>query len=177
MQHLDYELKRSDRKTLSIKISTEGKITVYAPKKSSQNVIDAFVKSNIEWIRNALIKTEKRRRIAEKYAIAEEDIPKYKNAARAYLTQRTAYWSKIAGLEPSYVHITSAEKRYGSCNSKKGICFSYRLMAYPEDVIDYVIIHELVHIKHMNHSAAFYSLIENYMPDYREKQKILKHKE
>lgn len=172
-----YELKRSKRKTISIKVSLDGTITVYAPLKTSGKTIDAFVEKNSEWIENALQKVRTRREIADRYAIEEKDIPAFKKSAKLYLPDRTFYWAKIMGLEPSYVHITSAEKRYGSCNSNKGICYSYRLMAYPADVIDYVIIHELAHIKHMNHSAAFYALIEKYMPDYREKQNILQHKE
>ena len=172
-----YDLKRSARKTMSVKVDIDGRITVYAPLKTDQKIIDTFVSVNSQWIENALKKAETRRRNADKYAIEEKDIPAFRKSAELYLPDRTYYWSKIMGLEPSYVHITSAEKRYGSCNSKKGICFSYRLMAYPEDVIDYVIVHELAHIKHMNHSAAFYALIEKYMPDYREKQKILQHKE
>lgn len=172
-----YELKRSKRKTISIKVSLDEKITVYAPLKTDAYFIDTFVKNNSGWIDKALKKAEVRRTNAEKYAIAEKDIPAFKKSAKLYLPDRTHYWAEIMGLEPAYVHITSAEKRYGSCNSKKGICYSYKLMAYPDDVIDYVIIHELAHIKHMNHSQKFYSLIERYMPDYLEKQNILQHKE
>ena len=172
-----YELKRSKRKTISIKVSLDGTITVSAPLKTSKKIIDSFVENNSEWIEKALRKAAIRSTNADRYKIEEKDIPAFRKSAKLYLPDRTYYWAAIMGLEPSYVHITSAEKRYGSCNSKKGICYSYRLMAYPDDVIDYVIIHELAHIKHMNHSAEFYSLIEKYMPDYREKQNILQHKE
>ncbi|MEG1614194.1 MAG: M48 family metallopeptidase, partial [Oscillospiraceae bacterium] len=75
---------------------------------------------------------------------------------------------------PTAVKITSAEKRFGSCSGKNSLCFSYRLMQYPQDAIDYVIVHELAHIKHKNHSKNFYELIEQYMPDYKERNAILK---
>ena len=78
------------------------------------------------------------------------------------------------GLKPSSVKITSAEKRFGSCSSKNGLCFSWRLLAYPTAAVEYVVVHELAHIKHHNHSPAFYALIEKYMPDYKERQKLLK---
>ncbi len=172
-----YELKKSNRKTLSIKVSADGKITVYAPLKTSQAFIDKFVTNNSQWIENALKKAQMRSANAQKYSIPEDRISEFRKLAKQYLPQRTAYWAQKMGLEYSYVHITSAEKRFGSCNAKKGICFSLRLMAYPADVIDYVIIHELAHLKHMNHSSQFYSLIEQYMPDYKEKVKILQHKE
>ena len=70
--------------------------------------------------------------------------------------------------------ITSARKRFGSCSGKNSLCFSYWLMLYPQEAVDYVIVHELAHIVHKNHSAAFYRLIGQYLPDYRERIKMLK---
>ena len=81
------------------------------------------------------------------------------------------------GLKPTSVKITSAKGRFGSCSAKNGLCFSWRLMAYPERAVRYVVVHELAHIAHHNHSPAFYALVEKYMPDYKERQKLLKEKE
>ncbi|MBR3868124.1 MAG: M48 family metallopeptidase [Clostridia bacterium] len=173
---MNYELIRSDRKTLSLEITKESKIIIRAPKKCTQKTIEDFIRKNTDWINRTLRKTEERRRIAEKYKIADADRAEYINKAKSYLPERLKYWSNLTGLVPSYVRITSAEKRYGSCNSKNGICFSYRIIAYPEKAIDYVILHELVHIKHKNHSKDFYKLIEKYMPDYKQQEKILRHK-
>ncbi len=174
---MDYELKRSNRKTMSIKITPDGKIIVSVPNATTRQRADEFVCVNKKWIDSALKKTALRKQNADRYKISAEDIPVYIQKAQEYLPARTKYWAEIMDLQPSYVHITKAEKRYGSCNAKKGICFSYRVMAYPPEVIDYVIIHELAHIKHLDHSAAFYKLVEKYMPDYRKKQNILQHKE
>lgn len=173
---MNYEIIRSDRKTLSLEITRESKIIIRAPKRCTQKTIDEFIKKNSDWIERTLKKTEERRKNAEKYAIADADKAEYIKKAKSYLPERVKYWSTLTGLVPSYVHITSAEKRYGSCNSKNGICFSFRIMAYPKEAIDYVIIHELAHIKHKNHSKDFYKLIEKYMPDYKQQEKILKHK-
>lgn len=173
---MEYELKRSNRKTIAIEVSIDGNVTVRAPLKCSQSAIDAFVCANKDWtqktIKNALIRKKEK----EKYAISDDRIAEYKAKAKKYLPVRTQYWSQITGLEPAYIHITSASKRFGSCNGKNGICFSYRLMAYPTEVIDYVILHELAHIKHKNHSKEFYGLIEHFMPDFKKHEKILKHK-
>lgn len=173
---MDYELIRSKRKTLSIEVNLDGRIIVRVPLKCSQKAVDAFVAGNEQWVAKSLVKAENRRREKDKYSINEDDIKYYKEKAKAYLPARTEYWSSITGLKPGYVHITSAAKRYGSCNSSNGICFSYRLMAYPDEVIDYVILHELAHIKHKNHSRAFYGLIAEFMPDYKNRENILKHK-
>lgn len=173
---MNYELIRSDRKTLSMEITKESKIIIRTPKRCTQKTIDEFIRKNADWIERTLRKTEERRKNAEKYAIADADKAEYIKKAKSYLPERVKYWSSLTGLVPSYVHITSAEKRYGSCNSKNGICFSFRIMAYPKTAIDYVILHELAHIKHKNHSKDFYKLIEKYMPDYKQQEKILKHK-
>ena len=78
------------------------------------------------------------------------------------------------GLNPTGIKITSAEKRFGSCNGKNSICYSWRLMQYPAEAIDYVVVHELAHIKHKNHGKEFYRLIENFLPDYKNREKLLK---
>ena len=78
------------------------------------------------------------------------------------------------GLVPAGIKITSARTRFGSCSGKNSICFSWRLMLYPPEAIDYVIVHELAHIRHHDHSLAFYALIEQYLPDWKARMKLLK---
>lgn len=78
------------------------------------------------------------------------------------------------GVSPTGIKITSAKKRFGSCSGKNSLCFSFMLMQYPEEAVDYVVVHELAHIRHHNHSRDFYRFIEKYMPDYKEREKLLK---
>ena len=80
----------------------------------------------------------------------------------------------LMGLRPAGITITGARTRFGSCSSKRRISFSFRLMQYPPEAIDYVVVHELAHLRHMNHSAQFYALIEQYMPDYKVRRAMLK---
>ena len=76
------------------------------------------------------------------------------------------------GVEPTCIKINSAKKRYGSCSGKNSLNFSLYLMDKDERFIDYVVVHELAHIVHHNHSKEFYALIEKYMPDYKERKKL-----
>ena len=78
------------------------------------------------------------------------------------------------GVSYGTVKITSAQKRFGSCSAKNNICFSYILMQYPIEAIEYVVVHELAHTVHHDHSKAFYALIEKYMPDYKQREKLLR---
>ena len=78
------------------------------------------------------------------------------------------------GVEYGSVKITSAQKRFGSCSGKNNICYSYILMQYPIEAIEYVVVHELAHTVHHDHSRDFYNLIAEYMPDYKQREKLLK---
>ena len=97
-----------------------------------------------------------------------------KAKALPYLTERTEYFAKIMGVKPTGIKITSAKKRFGSCSGKNSICYSWRLMQYPAEAIDYVVVHELAHIIYKNHGKNFYKLIEKYLPDYKKREKLLK---
>lgn len=174
---MEYEIKKSSRKTLAIEVTKDKKIIVRAPLRCSQKVIDSFVESNKDWLMNAFIKIDKRHANAQKYDIPDSEKQKYISLAKTILPEKTKKFGEIMGLRPSYVKITSAKTRFGSCNGKNGICYSYRLMTYPEEAIDYVVVHELAHITHKNHSKEFYKLIASVLPDYKQRERILKNKE
>ena len=94
--------------------------------------------------------------------------------AKTLLPQRVAYWAGVMGVRPTGIKITSARTRFGSCSGKNSLCFSLYLMAYPSEAIEYVVVHELAHIRHKNHSPAFYAEVERYLPDWRQRQTLLK---
>jgi len=77
------------------------------------------------------------------------------------------------GVEPAKVSVTGARTKWGSCSGAKNINLSWRLMAAPADVIEYVIWHELCHMKEMNHSARFWALVEKRVPDWRQRRERL----
>lgn len=98
----------------------------------------------------------------------------YKGIAKKYLVKRTEQIASQLNLHPNKIKITSADKRWGSCSSKKNINFSYKLIMANEMAIDYVIIHELCHLLYMNHSRLYWNSVEKIMPDYKRYKKYLK---
>lgn len=146
-------------------------LLVRAPLKMSDREIEGFVLKYRGWAEEKLKTAQKR--AAHEQSITERE-KELREKAEHLLPELTARYSAVMGLKPSSVKITSAKKRFGSCSGKNGICFSWRLMAYPMPAIEYVVVHELAHIKHHNHSAAFYKLIERYMPDYRSRRALLR---
>ncbi len=168
---MDYLVIKSNRKTISLSVNDDLIPVVRAPLYVSKKQIDLFVESNLNWIENAI---DKKTIELEKYNLTDDALADLVNKAKAYIPNRVNYFSKIMGLAPTSIKITKAKKRFGSCSGKNGLCFSCYLMLYPERAIDYVVVHELAHIKHHNHSREFYRLIEQYLPDYKERIKELK---
>lgn len=168
---MNYTVKRSKRKSVGLEITDDCEVIVRAPKKMSDRAIAEFVTEYRGWIDKKL--PEARRRAEKKRGISENE-EELRRAAHGIIPPLVERYSKAMGLKPTSVKITSAEKRFGSCSGKNSLCFSWRLMAYPTAAVEYVVVHELAHIKYHNHSPAFYSLIEKYMPDYKERQKLLK---
>ncbi len=168
---MNYTVKRSNRKTVGLEITSDCEIIVRAPKRMGDREIAEFVNKYRSWIDKKLPEAKKR---AEKIRNIDNNEENLRRAARETIPAIVERYSKIMELRPTSIKITSAKKRFGSCSSKNGLCFSWRLMAYPTEAIEYVVVHELAHIKHHNHSTKFYKLIEKYMPDYKERQKSLK---
>ncbi len=167
----EFEIKRSSRKTLSLEITREAKILVRAPQRLRRDAIDAFVRKNKAWIDAHLKKREEKN---AREALDEAGIAELTALAKAVIPQRVAFFAKIMGVQPTGVKITSAKTRWGSCSGKNSLCFSYRVMIYPEKAVDYVVLHELCHILHHDHSKEFWQAVERYMPDYKAAQKMLK---
>ncbi|MCL2077565.1 MAG: M48 family metallopeptidase [Oscillospiraceae bacterium] len=98
----------------------------------------------------------------------------YKIIAKSDLAEKTFKFANQMSLKLNAVKINSAKTRWGSCSSKKNINFSWFLIMAEDDVIDYVVVHELAHLIHMNHSKRFWAVVESVLPDYRQRRKKLK---
>ena len=168
-----YELIRSRRRTLALEITRDCRVLVRAPLRLSQAKIDAFVESHAAWIQTHL-EQQRQRMASTPPPPTQADIAALKATARAVLPEKVAYWSEKMGVRPTGLKITTARKRYGSCSGKNSLCFSCFLMDCPEEAIDLVVVHELCHIWEKNHGPRFYALLGQYLPDYKERKKLLR---
>lgn len=169
---IKYELIRSSRRTLAMEITADCRIVVRAPLRASQKSIDAFISSHTQWIETHMSRQQARRDSHPEPT--EQERQAYIRRAMEELPGKVAHYSAAMQLYPTGITITGARKRFGSCSGKNRICFSWRLMQYPEEAIDYVVVHELAHIRHKNHSKAFYDCVAQVMPDWRERQALLR---
>ncbi len=169
---IDYELFRARRKTISIKVTRDRRVVVRAPVRMPKADIEKFVISNKDWIEKSIA-----RRLEWQKRHPEPDDERKKELIRRAKTElplKVERYAKLMGLYPAGIKITSARTRFGSCSGKNSICFSWRLMEYPEEAIDYVVVHELAHIAEKNHGPSFWKLVGKYMPDYPERRALLK---
>ena len=167
---IDYKLIRENRKSIAIKVN-RGEVIVKAPYLADLEYIEKIVYKHKRWIRK---RVETSLNSEPEGELTPQEIKALKDEARDYFAKMVEKYSCITGLKCGRIKITSGKRRLGSCSKDGNICFSYRLMQYPESAREYVVLHELAHLLEMNHSPRFYKIIERYMPDYKERQKLLK---
>ena len=169
---MDYKIIYSARRTLAIQVTKACEVVVRAPKGISKDKIEAFVARSKAWI-----DTHVARQVAfnEAHPIeSDAELEALRAKALAVLPKRVEYFSKIMGVTPTKVSINKATTRYGSCSSSGRINFSCRVMRFSDEAIDYVVVHELAHLKHLNHSAKFWAFVGKFIPDYKERKRLLK---
>ncbi|MEG1658612.1 MAG: SprT family zinc-dependent metalloprotease [Oscillibacter sp.] len=166
-----YEIIRSGRRTLALEITPDCRVLVRAPRTASAARIDGFVASHGAWIAAHL---ERQRQRAAPPTHDASDIAALKAQAREILPEKVARYSRQLGLFPTGIKITTARRRYGSCNAKNGLCFSCFLMDYPDEAVDLVVVHELCHIREKNHGPRFYALLAQALPDWKDRKKLLR---
>jgi len=167
-----YETIRSDRRTLALEISDEAKLIVRAPRRCPNSYIEDFVGQHTAWIDSHI--ERQRRRIENTPVLSGEEIDALIRRAKAEIPPIVGYYAQQMGLSPTGISITSAKKRFGSCSARNWLRFSYRLMLYPRSAVEYVAVHELAHIAHKNHGREFYALIGSVLPDFRDREALLK---
>ena len=168
---MEYKVVYSGRRTIALCVKDEG-LVVRAPFGTTEKRINEVINKHSSWIKKHLEKREARR--SAEGSLTDEQIALLKKAAKNILPLKVEYYAKIMGLKYGRITLTGAKTRFGSCSAKGNIAFSYRLMLYPDEAIDYVVVHELAHLVEMNHSKKFYSVVENVLPDYKSRANLLK---
>ena len=170
---MEYTLIRSSRRTLALEITRDCTVIVRAPMRCSRREIDRFVDSREAWIADKLALQQRRRTALAALEPTPEQERELRCRAAEVIPQRVAHYAPLMGVTPTGIKITSARTRFGSCSGKNSLCFSWRLMLYPPEAVDYVVVHELAHVRHHNHSRDFWDFVAATLPDYRARQGLL----
>ncbi|MBO5564854.1 MAG: M48 family metallopeptidase [Lachnospiraceae bacterium] len=175
---LSYRLAFSGRRSLGVTVEKGGLVKVRAPYGFPQSDIEAFLQEKADWLLKHILKQEEIEALAHQTELVDTEKTKlekrYRQAAKDYIPKRVAFFAEKMGLSYGKVFIRSQRSQWGSCSAEKNLSFNWRLMLSPPRIIDYVIVHELSHLLHMNHSRDFWKEVEKVLPDYRERDRWLK---
>lgn len=169
------EVRRSKRKSAAIKITADMQIVVFVPLYVSDNEIERMVISKSKWIDEHMLKVQStidERSKLEK--ITFEQVKELADQAVEYIPKRVKYYAEKENFVYNKITIKNLVSRWGSCSTKGNLNFNCLLMLMPDYVIDYIVVHELCHLREMNHSEKFWAEVEKIMPDYQRAELWLK---
>lgn len=164
---------RSRRRTIGLHIGTDATLSVRVPFRTPERSIAAMITEKYDWIlaKQALM----RRRLREAPApIPMSFLRTYRTQAKQLISSRVQYYAGRMLLRPSAIKVNGARRRWGSCSHRGSLNFSFRLIFAPLAVIDYVVVHELAHMRHLNHSRAFWDCVATVLPDFRNHHRWLR---
>lgn len=178
LYELPYDVVYSRRKTCAISIAPEGEITLRLPLGTSEAEIRRLLLDKQHWLIIHWLEAQEhaaRKPVSDLTDTQRAALEKrYIEAAREYFPKRAACFLPLTGGSFNRITIRDQKTRWGSCSAKGTLSFNWRLMLAPPAVLDYVVVHELCHLTHMDHSKAFWALVESVCPDYRVHRKWLK---
>lgn len=166
---------RSGRKTLSLEISRDGEVIVRAPNRAREKDIADFVRSKEAWIKKHLEKVRAANSAAKDAGgFTQDEIRAMAERTLELVAARAEYYASIIGVKYGKITVRNQKTRWGSCSSKGNLNFNCLLALVPPEVLDSVVVHELCHLKEMNHSEKFYAEVLKVFPDYRKCRRWLK---
>lgn len=161
-------LQRSNRRSLSIEVTSEG-IVLRMPLLCPKSAVDKLLNAKAHWILSHYLAAVERNHSGK-----NTDLPispalekSSREKARAAITPLAHKYADLLGVTFGTISIKDQKTRWGSCSSKCNLNFNFRLIFAPDKVLEYVVIHEVCHLIHMDHSPAFWQTVEQLMPDYR----------
>lgn len=165
---MDYTLIKSNIKNIYIQIK-EGKVIVKAPRRVSKKYIDDLISKKQGWIEKKLVE-EKEKQLEEEKPVTKIEAQNLKQIVEESANK----FGKSIGEFPNQITIKNMKYAWGSCTGKRNIAINMKLAHKRSEIVEYVVLHEMCHLKHMNHSKEFWSLVERNMANYKQLRKELK---
>lgn len=169
-----YTVKRSSRRSLGIRVEFDGSVTVLAPYAATKSDIESTLQKHSGWLTKKLGERKALLENNETEPIYGDELKCLKARAEITFAEKLDKWSELLRVTYKSFSVKKMVSRWGSCSSEGNITLNTLLVLAPDMVIDYIIVHELSHIKHMDHSKAFYAFIDAHFPYRKECQSWLK---
>lgn len=171
---IPYELIQRPRRSVTITVKQDGRVVVLAPPQVELSAVERFVREKEEWIRRSVCRMKAQAAEKKYIYLSKEQVCGFREQARSLLKNKVEAYARQMSVSVGSVRVNRAASRWGSCSAAGNLNFSYRLLFVPEELQDYVVVHELAHRREMNHSSRFWSVVEQTMPDYRERRAALR---
>ena len=163
----DYQVVYSRRKNLGMSITREGQLIVRAPWRTPKAEIERMLMEKADWIERHLAESRQRIQTAQSAGMLTfEEMKALGKEAAQVIPERVEYYAPLIGVRPRGITIRNQKTRWGSCSARGNLNFNCLLMLAPREVLDSVVVHELCHLKEMNHSKRFYAEVLRVFPDY-----------
>lgn len=161
-------IQKSRRRSISLCISDDGAVLVKAPLFMSDAAIKQFLVEKQGWLDKKLKEAAAARQEVERLgSFSAEELAAIRKRAKEIIPERVAHYSKLSGISCGRISIRLQKSRWGSCSARGNLNFNCLLVLMPPEILDSVVVHELCHRRHMNHSKAFYAEVLSLFPDYR----------
>ena len=171
---IPYAVRRSGRaRRLSITITHDGRVIVTLPRRGTHAQVATLVATHAVWIRRQIVRqTARPPRLIDMRSPAM--YARYRARARLLVRDRVAHWGRILGVVPTRIVIRDQRSRWGSCSAAGTISINYRIVLLPPRLQDYLIVHELCHLRHMDHSPRFWAMVAATISNYRDMRQELR---
>jgi len=171
-EKVDYRVRESNRaRCLRITIYPDGKLAATLPQNSSLGQLEDFLRQKADWILRKMNLAKRRRPVFFLPKASRKEYLKYKNQALALAKRKIEELNRIYDFQYRRISIRNQKSRWGSCSKKGNLNFCYRIIYLPEKYLNYIIVHELCHLKEFNHSKRFWNLVALAVPDYKDLRK------
>ncbi|MDR0817647.1 MAG: M48 family metallopeptidase [Clostridiales Family XIII bacterium] len=171
---MEYRLTRSRRRTITIRVTKDAVLDVRAPMRTSVREIEGFLRSKQKWIDRHMKEARDAAKSRAEFSVSPAVVKQLRDKAKAVLTERTEHYAELMGVRPASVRVGSAKSRWGSCSSAGRINYAWYIIMGDDELIDYLVVHELTHLTHMNHSKRFWDAVGIYIPDAKSCRKRLR---
>lgn len=174
-QEIGYNLKKSKRaRNLRLTVNLDGNLTVTVPWFYPLWQAKWFMKKKSNWILKSIEKFKKRRGGSLLAKLGKRDYYKLKEKTRLFVYNKVEEFNKFYNFKYNRISIRNQKSRWGSCSAQKNLNYNFRIVLLPERLANYIIVHELCHLKEMNHSKRFWKLVGKIVPDYKGMRKKLR---
>ena len=171
----EIEVIRSRRKSLSLEVKADGRVLLRAPLRAGQRQLEAFAEKNRDWIARKQEEARLRREeAAEVLPLTEEELKALQKRGRVLFAERAARYAPLVGVDFGRISVRKQRSKWGSCSSRGDLNFNCLLLLAPEEVLDYVVVHELCHRLEMNHSPRFWAHVRRVLPNYESSRRYLR---